>query len=259
MMYVIGANLTNKTFLAGIEPLYDVLQGNPSATARWAASFGSGLVPGSGLRNELSRLMSPGIKEVENEVTQLIANRNPGMKGNLPAAYDWVDGGKVREPDSFFTRAWNAYAPVFKVRDDVSPEKQFLIDAEFDGRPQLNTDGNGVKLSGPQRSEVTRLMGEDQVFKKAINKIMNSADGKKFRAAYKEASKTGAELNRKEFLIVHQRLRQALSDAQEFAIGRISDRSNVDKKKFYNDKIKDATQLGDVDEIRRLQNLANRL
>jgi hypothetical protein len=259
MMYVIGANLTNKTFLAGIEPLYDVLQGNPSATARWAASFGSGLVPGSGLRNELSRLMSPGIKEVENEVTQLIANRNPGMKGNLPAAYDWVDGGKVREPDSFFTRAWNAYAPVFKVRDDVSPEKQFLIDAEFDGRPQLNTDGNGVKLSGPQRSEVTRLMGEDQIFKKAINKIMNSADGKKFRAAYKEASKTGAELNRKEFLIVHQRLRQALSDAQEFAIGRISDRSNVDKKKFYNDKIKNATQLGDVDEIRRLQNLANRL
>ena len=259
MMYVIGANLTNKTFLAGIEPLYDVLQGNPSATARWAASFGNGLVPGSGLRNELSRLMSPGIKEVENEFTQLVANRNPGAKGNLPAAYDWVDGGKVREPDSFFTRAWNAYAPVFKVRDDVSPEKQFLIDAEFDGRPQLNTDGNGVKLSGAQRSEVTRLMGEDQIFKKEIRKIMNSAAGKKFRAAYKETSKTGAVLDRKEFLLVHQRLRQALSDAQEFAIGRISDRSNVESKKFYNDKIKEATQLNDVDEIRRLQNLANRL
>ena len=43
MMYVIAANLTNKTFLAGIEPLYDVLQGNPSATARWTASFGSSL------------------------------------------------------------------------------------------------------------------------------------------------------------------------------------------------------------------------
>ena len=100
--------------------------------------------------------MSPGIKEVENEFTQLLANRNPGSKGQLPAAYDWVDGGKVREPDSFWTRAWNAYAPVFKVREGMSPEKQFLIDVEFDGRPQLNTDGNGVELTSAQRSEVTR-------------------------------------------------------------------------------------------------------
>ena len=259
MMYVIAANLTNKTFLAGIEPLYDVLQGNPSATARWTASFGSSLVPGSGLRNELSRLMSPGIKEVENEFTQLLANRNPGSKGQLPAAYDWVDGGKVREPDSFWTRAWNAYAPVFKVREGMSPEKQFLIDVEFDGRPQLNTDGNGVELTSAQRSEVTRLMGEDKIFKKAITKIMNSADGKRFRAAYKKAAETGAEIDRKQFILLHQRLREALSDAQSFAIGRISDRSNVEQKQYYNAKIKEATQLGDVEEILRLQDRANRL
>ena len=259
MMYVIAANLTNKTFLAGIEPLYDVLQGNPSATARWTASFGSSLVPGSGLRNELSRLMSPGIKEVENEFTQLLANRNPGSKGQLPAAYDWVDGGKVREPDSFWTRAWNAYAPVFKVRDGMSPEKQFLIDVEFDGRPQLNTDGNGVELTSAQRSEVTRLMGEDKIFKKAITKIMNSADGKRFRAAYKTAAETGAEIDRKQFILLHQRLREALSDAQSFAIGRISDRSNVEQKQYYNAKIKEATQLGDVEEILKLQDRANRL
>jgi len=258
-MYVISANLTNKTFLAGIEPLYDVLQGNPSATARWTASFGSSLVPGSGLRNELSRLMSPGIKEVENEFTQLVANRNPGAKGTLPAAYDWVDGGKVREPDSFWTRAWNAYAPVFKVRDGMSPEKQFLIDVEFDGRPQLNTDGNGVELTGAQRSEVTRLMGEDKYFKKSITKIMNSADGKRFRAAYKKAAESGAEIDRKQFILLHQRLREALADAQQFAIGRISDRSNVEAKQYYNAKIKEATQLGDVEEILRLQDRANRL
>ena len=259
MMYVIAANLTNKTFLAGIEPLYDVLQGNPSATARWTASFGSSLVPGSGLRNELSRLMSPGIKEVENEFTQLLANRNPGSKGQLPAAYDWVDGGKVREPDSFWTRAWNAYAPVFKVREGMSPEKQFLIDVEFDGRPQLNTDGNGVELTAAQRSEVTRLMGEDKIFKKAITKIMNSADGKRFRAAYKKAAESGVEMDRKQFILLHQRLREALSDAQSFAIGRISDRSNVEQKQYYNAKIKEATQLGDVEEILKLQDRANRL
>ena len=141
----------------------------------------------------------------------------------------------------------------------MSPEKQFLIDVEFDGRPQLNTDGNGVELSPSQRSEVTKLMGEDKVFKKAINKIMNSADGKRFRQAFKESAKTGAMVDRKQFILLHRRLREALSDAQNFALGRIAERHIVDKKEFYNEKIKDALELGDTDEIRRLQSLANRL
>ena len=136
---------------------------------------------------------------------------------------------------------------------------RFLIDVEFDGRPQLNTDGNGVELTGPQRSEVTRLMGEDKYFKKSITKIMNSADGKRFRAAYKKASESGVEIDRKQFILLHQRLREALADAQQFAIGRISDRSNVEQKQYYNAKIKEATQLGDVVEIFRLQDRANRL
>ena len=88
---------------------------------------------------------------------------------------------------------------------------------------------------------------------------MNSADGKRFRDAYKEASETGSEIDRKQFMILHQRIREALSDAQSFAIGRISDRSNVEAKQYYNAKIKEATQLGDVEEIRKLQNRANRL
>ena len=88
---------------------------------------------------------------------------------------------------------------------------------------------------------------------------MNSADGKRFRAAYKTAAESGVELDRKQFMILHQRIREALSDAQSFAIGRISDRSNVVQKQYYNAKIKEATQLGDVEEILKLQDRANRL
>ena len=88
---------------------------------------------------------------------------------------------------------------------------------------------------------------------------MNSADGKRFRKAYKESAKTGAVVDRKDFILLHQRLREALSDAQEFALGRIAERHIVDTKQFYNQKIKDATELGDVEEIRRLQSLADRL
>ena len=43
--HVLAANLTNKSFMAGLEPMNDVLAGNPAALSRWGASFLSGLVP----------------------------------------------------------------------------------------------------------------------------------------------------------------------------------------------------------------------
>ena len=197
MAYILGANLTNKSFLAGLEPMFDVLQGNPAAVSRWTASFGSGLLPYSGLRSEFSRLLTPQLKETEQEFQQLFFNRNPVLKSQLPDAYDWMDGGKIREPENFFTRAWNTYSPVFKVGDEMSPEKEFLVEIEFDGRPQLNKNGNGIEYTPEERSQVTKLMGEDGVFKREVNKIMNSKEGKEFRKAYKEANKTGTVIDKK--------------------------------------------------------------
>ena len=78
--YILSANLTNKTFLAGIEPMFDMLSGNPAAMNRWAASFGSGLFPLSGLRNDFSRILAPQMKELDQELFQLLSNRNPIAK-----------------------------------------------------------------------------------------------------------------------------------------------------------------------------------
>jgi hypothetical protein len=45
MGFLLAANLTNKSMLAGLEPMNDVLTGNPAAMSRWAANFASSLVP----------------------------------------------------------------------------------------------------------------------------------------------------------------------------------------------------------------------
>ena len=65
---------------------------------------------------------------------QLLANRNVGAKSGLPDVYDWVDGGKVGEVEGFWQRGVNTFSPWFKQGDAISPEKQFLIDIEFDGK-----------------------------------------------------------------------------------------------------------------------------
>ena len=82
-----------------------------------------------------------------------------------------MDGGLIREPDNFFVRAWNAYSPVFKVGEEMSPEKEFLVEIEFDGRPQLNKNGNGIEYTPEERSQVTELMGQDGFFKKQVTKL----------------------------------------------------------------------------------------
>ena len=257
--YVLSANLTNKSFLAGLEPLNDVLAGNPAALSRWAASFGSSFIPGSGLRNELSRLLTPQLKEVEQEFFQLLANRNPIAKGSLPDAYDWMDGSLIREPENFFVRAWNAYSPMWKVSESMSPEKEFLMEIEFDGRPQLNTNGKGIEYSPEERSQVTQLMGQDGIFRDEVRKIMNSPAGKNFRKNYKKAQDTGIELERKDFDNIHYLLTNALRKAQRFAEHRITNKGQIEEKTYLNKSIERATREGNLDEILRLQKQSRRL
>lgn len=259
MGYILSANITNKSFLAGLEPMNDIFAGNPAATNRWLASFGSSFVPGSGLRNEFSRLFTPQLKEVEQEFTQLLANRNPIAKGGLPDAYDWVDGGLIREPTSFWQRLVNTYSPAFKQSGEMSPIKQFLIDIEFDGRPQLNTNGNGVEYSPAQRSQVTQLMGKDKLFAREVERIMNTKEGRTFRKEYKKASRSGVVLDKNDFKDIHRMLKRALRNAQNTAEARIAEKGIVDKKQYYNKSIEDATRRGDINEIIRLQKAAQQL
>ena len=150
MGFILSASVTSKSLMAGLEPMNDVFAGNPAALARWGASFGSGLAPLSGLRNDLSRLMTPQLKEMEQEMGSLIANRNPLMKDGLADKYDYISGGLVGVPSNW-TRIWNTFTP-WKISDDITPEKQFLIDIEFDGRPTLTTNGRGVRLTAAQKS-----------------------------------------------------------------------------------------------------------
>ena len=251
--FLLSANLTDKTFMAGLEPLGDVLSGNAAAANRWAGTFGSGLLPGSGFRNEFARLLTPQLKEVEQELGDIIANRNPGLKQQLPDLYDWMDGSKVGEPLGFFARVWNTYSPLWKVSEAITPEKQFLIDIEFDGRPTLRTNGQGVEYTPAQRSEITRIMGEDKIFAKEVKRIMASTDGKAFRRQWKDAANKGAIMDRKLMDNIQYRLNRALTRAQRSAEARLPDYTTIREQQWVNSEIDRATRLGNVERVLELQ------
>jgi len=253
MGFLLSANLTDKSFTAGLEPLGDVLSGNPAAAQRWAGSFGSALLPGSGFRNEFARLLTPQLKEVDQDLSQIIANRNPGLKPQLPDLYDWMDGSKVGEPLGFFARVWNTYSPLWKVSEAITPEKQFLIDIEFDGRPSLTTNGSGVDYSPAERSEITRIIGESKHFKKAVQRIMMTTDGKKFRQQWKNAANQGAYLDRELMHNIQVELNYALGQAQSWAESQLSSYDDIIQKQWTNQEIDRSTRMGDIEAILNLQ------
>jgi len=252
--FILSSSVTSKSFMAGLEPMNDVFAGNPAALSRWASTFSSSLVPMSGFRNDLSRLMTPQLKELDQELIQLIANRNPGMKDGLPDVYDYIDGGLVGVPDNW-TRIWNTYSP-WKVSDDIGPEKQFLIDIEFDGRPTLTTNGNGVKLTPAQRSAVAQKMGQQKYYLRRIKEIMNSRDGKEFRRRFRLAQQANSEVDVKDFEYIHNRLNDALRDSVNFAIDSLDFdmRNEIREQEYQQNMVQSASQRGDIEALRQYNN-----
>ena len=180
LAFVAAASFTNKSVLSNVEPLNDILQGNGSAAKRWVANFGNSLLPISGFRNEIGRVMNPAIREIKDDLGDAIRNRNNFLdivdpQGRLPEKYNFITGKKVGYPENFFVRAWNAYSPL-KRHDDLTPEEQFLVDIEFNVNPQTNMSTGGVELTNTERSEIWSKMGELGTFRRDLRKIMKLAD-----------------------------------------------------------------------------------
>ena len=98
--FIISAHFTNKSFMSGLEPLFDITSGNGSAINRWASSFGSSAFPLSGMRNEMARLIHHDLRVLKNDVFDQLANRNPIAKGTLGKQTSWITGETVNEPET---------------------------------------------------------------------------------------------------------------------------------------------------------------
>jgi len=250
--FVISAALTDKTALAGLEPFMDIISGNPGALTKWSSSFlTSAAVPGSSQLAEISRLMDPGLKEVEMELFDMMRNRNPLTKGQLPAKYDYIDGGEVGVPDNIMSRVWNTYMP-WKVNGNISPRKQFLIDIEYDARPTLNTYRK-VKLTNEERSDILQIMGRDKLFAEGIDRVMKRVPGgvEGFRKRYMEAVNAGLNPDLSTFEGIHSAIDQELRYAMDLAIAASPTHSDMTRRRYIQEVSTDLLSNGKQDEAQR--------
>ena len=247
--FILSANLTNKSFLAGLEPMFDVLSGNAAAGSRWAASFGNSLLPLSGQRNELARLLQPQLKVVEQDVLSLSANRNPGFKSELPDLRSWIDGKLVGKPTNFFTRLQNTYLP-WKVSDNISPESQFLVDIEYDSRPSFMSDGKGTKYDDRQRSELYQIMGETGYFAGRLKEIMKVHGD--FVESFKKARAKAGFLDKTKWENVYIKIDAAMEDAKNLAQLQLSSSKEVQQTRYQKNMTDYYSKRGNIEAIQKI-------
>ena len=174
--YLISANVTNKTFLAGLMQLQDLLTSQGRDAPRVLANFANNQIPLSGMRNEIGKILSPGMRELESGFWQSVGNRNLWAdvvtNGSiLPYRYDILNGEKIKDYDPL-TRLWNAISP-FSINIGTNETRAWLMRSGINLKQTFNTGPNGESLEGEPalKSQYQFYMGQQNV-EAELEKIM---------------------------------------------------------------------------------------
>ena len=146
--FLIGKGIVSKTYLQGINQLVQLFGNNPKQGEKVIASLMNNAVPLAGLRNEIGRVITPHMRELNAGFSDQIRNRNlifEQLSGDkLPIKYDLLNGRPVKDWD-VPTRMFNAISPV-QINFDQSPGRQLLMRSNYDLVTSVLTAPDGVSL-----------------------------------------------------------------------------------------------------------------
>ena len=141
----LGKSVTSKTYLQGVNQLFDVLSGKTGYTLnRTVANLANNQLPLAGMRNEMGKVLNPYMRELSSNFWDHVSNRNPILKGGLPVKYDMLNGRPIQDYN-FFTRAFNAVSPV-QLNLDKGPGRQLLFNSGYDLRLFAYSAPDGTSL-----------------------------------------------------------------------------------------------------------------
>mgnify|MGYP003145484417 FL=1 len=175
----IATGFIEKSYLQGITDLADWASGEPGAGAgRIAGNIMNSYAffpIGSGLRNDIGKLLNPYMRELNKNIWDSIRNRNlamesfgvKGVTGKLPIKYDMLTGKPLRDWN-FFESIFNAISPV-SLSLQPSPGRTLLHKSGYDLRLSVLSAPNGKIPVSLAKSNVARSL-----FQKAIGDYRNN-------------------------------------------------------------------------------------
>ena len=260
---ILGGALTNRSTLAQLEPMFDVLQGNGSAASRWSSSMLNNFVPMGSLRNELGKLMYPQLRQLRSEFENNLRNRNAWLDAfdperALPAVVDPIDGKPVGYQENFFIRLFNM-GPI-KVHDKPSKERQFLIDIEFNSSPTMNMSQRGVVLENHEIAAINSKIGEMGIYQKKIREIMRDANRLEYNGikgftniirAQRQGLVSSEVLDTAKYANIYSRLQQAYAQSKRVAEDNLPDemRAGIREREYEKINSDYNQKAGNIDQL----------
>ena len=150
LQYLIAANVTNKTFLAGLMQLGDLMSGKGQSPGAVAANLVNNQIPLSSLRNEIGKAFNPGMRELEGSFQEQIRNRNlwaefmVGEDGRLPYRFDIFTGEPLADWDPM-TNMINRLLP-FRISKIGSQAREMIFRSGVNLNQTFTTSPDGHSL-----------------------------------------------------------------------------------------------------------------
>ena len=162
---VVAEGITSKSYLSSLQDMVDFVSGDPNSGGRIVGGLLNNTVPLSSLSNELGKLFSPHIRELNSDFVTAIRNRNQLTENGadqLPIKHDILNGQSIKDQD-FPTRMFNMFSPV-QFNLDGGPGRDLLFRSNYDLRTSVNSY-NGISFADNAeiRSEFQRLIGEQNL------------------------------------------------------------------------------------------------
>ena len=169
MAHLVGANVVNKSFMAGLLQLSDLFTSQFADAPRAAANIVNNQIPLAGLRNEIGKVFSPGMRELESGFWQSIGNRNLWADlvtedQFMPYRYDILSGEKLRDWDPM-TRLVNAVLPINLNIGTTNETRELLMRSGLNLTQTFNTGPNGQLLENRPdlKSKYQFYMGQQNI------------------------------------------------------------------------------------------------
>ena len=159
---VVGQSAASKSYLTGLQQFVDLFSGQPGQHNRIIASLMNNTLPMSSMRNEIGKLVTPYMRELNTGIVDSIRNRNLISEKlsdePLPIKYDMLNGQPIKNHD-FITRAWNMFSPI-QFNLDQGPGRKMLFRSNYDTRLSV--------YYAPDNTDLSKLPGVRSKFMKAI-------------------------------------------------------------------------------------------
>ena len=159
------ANPASKTYLQGLNQLIDFARGQPGSGQRVIANLANNTFPMSSLRNEIGKVLTPYMRELNAGIFQSWRNRNLWAehlaKNELPIKYDMLNGEPIKNWN-YMQRMVNSISPVTFNIDKKSKGRTLLWNSGYDLRLTTFTapDGTSLKDHPRVRSMLQKAMGD---------------------------------------------------------------------------------------------------